>query len=213
MRVWFVGMLALACAVAGCAEQTPTTETPGPAVPEEAEPPRADLRDKRVVMLIGHENFRDEELQIPKDMLEDAGAEVLVASSSMDPSKGMMGAVVRPDMMVEDIELAELDALVLVGGTGAKEYWDDPQVHELARKVREQDKVLAAICLAPVTLANAGLLDGCVATVWRTEAARLRAQGAEYTGERVESSQGIITASGPEAANEFGRAIIQALSR
>ncbi len=72
--------------------------------------------------------------------------------------------------------------------------------------------MLAAICLAPVTLANAGLLKGKRVTVWKSEAGRVKAGGGIYTGSGVETDGRIITADGPESAEEFGRALVTALS-
>ena len=40
---------------------------------------------KRAVLIIAHENFRDEELAGPMEALEGAGVEVVIASSSMEP--------------------------------------------------------------------------------------------------------------------------------
>ncbi|MBC7348303.1 MAG: DJ-1/PfpI family protein, partial [Clostridia bacterium] len=76
----------------------------------------------------------------------------------------------------------------------------------------EQGKVLGAICLAPVTLANAGVLAGRKATVFSPEAKRLEAAGAKYTGAGVEIDGRIVTASGPENAKDFGEAIAALLA-
>ncbi|MBC7347996.1 MAG: DJ-1/PfpI family protein [Clostridia bacterium] len=100
---------------------------------------------------------------------------------------------------------------LFVGGEGAREYWDDLQAHRIAREALEQGKVLGAICLAPVTLANAGVLAGRKATVWPDEAARLKAAGAKYTGSGVEIDGRIVSASGPESAKDFGEAIARLL--
>ncbi|MHC4062693.1 MAG: DJ-1/PfpI family protein, partial [Planctomycetota bacterium] len=72
-------------------------------------------------------------------------------------------------------------------------------------------KVLAAICIAPVVLANAGLLNGVRATSFLSERETLQVAGAEFTGAPVERDGLIITASDPSAANLFGRAIADAL--
>jgi protease I len=165
------------------------------------------------VMIVAHRDFRDEELFTPRKILETAGAKVTVASSDIREASGMLGRTVKPDLLVKDINPDSYDALVFVGGPGAQEYWDDRKAHEIARRAAKGKKIVGAICIAPVTLANAGLLDGKRATVWRTEAGRLRAQGADYTGRDVEVDGNIITANGPEAAEKFGREIVAALGR
>ena len=65
---------------------------------------------KRVVMIIARRNFRDEELQQPKAILERAGIEVSVASSALDQARGMLGAVAKPDLLLTDVCAAEPDA-------------------------------------------------------------------------------------------------------
>ncbi len=214
MRVWAVGVLlwlALAC---GCGGQSvgQAGGTAAGGAPAGGAGEIAELQGKRVVMVIGHRDFRDEELLKPKALLEKAGALVIVASSSLEPAEGMLGANVKPDMLVTEVDSKEYDAVIFVGGPGAKEYWDSNTAHGLSRQAAEQGKVVAAICLAPVTLANAGLLEGRRATVWRTESGRLRAQGASYTGADVEVDGRLITANGPEAAERFGAAIAKALA-
>jgi len=212
MRAWLVPMLlgvALAC---GCAGQS---GGPGGAAAVGTQPNTAELPDlegTRVVMVIAHRDFRDEELLKPQALLEKAGAQVTVASSSLEPATGALGAKVTPDVLLKDVDADAYEAVVFIGGPGAKEYWDDRTAHALARAGVEQGKVVAAICIAPVTLANAGLLDGKKATVWRTESGRLRAQGADYTGAEVEVDGRLITSNGPEAAEEFGKAIAEALA-
>lgn len=66
--------------------------------------------------------------------------------------------------------------------------------------------MLGTICLAPVCLANAGVLSGKKATVYPDEVAGLKSAGALYTGARVEVDGRIVTASGPESTGEFGEA-------
>jgi protease I len=166
---------------------------------------------KKAIMVIAKSDFRDEELEVPKTILEESGVKVIIASSSLRTAKGMLGLKVDPDISVEEIELEDYDALIFVGGIGAREYWDDPGIHKLIKDALNSDKVLGAICIAPVTLANAGVLKDKRATVWPSEANRLRAKGAIYTGSPVEIDGNIITADGPGAAEEFGEAIVEAL--
>jgi protease I len=173
-----------------------------------------EVRDmKKVVMIIASGNFRDEELLDTKRVLERNGIEVKVASGTLRSVEGMLGAKVRPDILVADINTKDFDAIVFVGGSGASEYWDDPLAHKLAQSAISENKIVAAICIAPVTLARAGVLKGKRATVFSSEIAELKASGANYTGKPVEKDGNIITADGPSAARAFAEEIVRALSK
>ncbi len=167
---------------------------------------------KSVLMIIAPENFRDEELMEPKDVLENAGVEVTIASKGTSSAKGSYGAVVSVDRDLSEVNVDEYDAVVFVGGSGSSVYFEDETAHNIARSAYEKGKVLAAICIAPSTLANAGLLEGRKATSFPSEQENLEEKGAEYTGANVEADGRIITGSGPHAATEFGQKIVEALS-
>ena len=91
------------------------------------------------------------------------------------------------------------------------EYWDNKTAHDIARNAINKNKILAAICIAPVTLANAGVLEGKKATVWKDVVDKLKAKGVNYTGSDVEIDGKIITGNGPDAAQKFGEALVAAL--
>jgi protease I len=168
---------------------------------------------KRAVLIIANDGFRDEELFKPKEILEKNGIEVKIASSSLSPAKGMLGARAKPDILIADINPKDFDAVVFVGGQGSSEYWDDPVAHKIAQSAYSNGQVIAAICIAPVTLARAGILNGKRSTVFPCESDLLVEAGAKYTGKAVEKDGNIITASGPAAAGEFGEGLVEALKQ
>jgi protease I len=167
---------------------------------------------KKVLMVIASDRFRDEEYQKPRAILEKAGIGVTVASSSLKEAAGMLGMKVKPDILLKDARMEEYDGIVFVGGLGATEYWENPTAHALARVALESGKLTSAICLAPMTLANAGLLKGKRATIWKDVVGDFKTKGVVYTGKAVEKDGYLITGSGPDAAEEFGRALVEALS-
>jgi protease I len=169
------------------------------------------VKMKKAVMIIAQDGFRDEELLLPKEVLDKNGIEVKIASSSLTQAKGMLGARIKPDVLIQDVNARDYDAIVFIGGAGASQYWDDPLAHKLAQDALNTNRILAAICIAPVTLARAGVLRGKHATVWASEAGQLKAGGASYTGRNVERDGNVITASGPSAAAEFAQELVKAM--
>ncbi len=174
---------------------------------------RRDLEGKKVLIIIASSGFRDEEYKEPRKILEERGTKVEVASSSLKTAKGMLGAKVKPDRLLKDVKVEDYDAIIFVGGVGASEYWDDSIAHKIAKDAADSSKVVGAICLAPVTLANAGLLKGKKVTVFRSAADNIKAKGAIYTGKDLEVVGNIVTANGPGAAKKFGKTVADLLSK
>ncbi len=170
------------------------------------------LEGKKVAMVIAHQRFRDEEYLRPKEILEKEGVAVTTVSSKTDIAIGTLGAKVKPDLTLNDLKVKDYDALLFVGGGGAEEYWNNQKAHSIAVEAVQRKKVLGAICIAPVILANAGLLYGKKATVYESEIDKIKGKGAVYNGLPVERDGNIVTANGPEAAEEFGMVIVEALS-
>ncbi len=174
------------------------------------------LTGKRIMMLIAPGNFRDEELATPKDAFIKAGATVTVVSTTVRKCKGMLGAIVEPDTTLDHVKADDFDAIVLVGGSGSKTYFKSRRVHRLVKRAAKQKKVVAAICLAPIILANAGLLKNKSATVWddnnKSCSSKLTFHGARYRNEAVVTDGLIVTANGPRAAAVFAKAVIKAIS-
>lgn len=164
-----------------------------------------------VLMVIAPQNFRDEEFFQPREELEKAGARVTVASRSKGVCGGMLGGRVTADISLNDAKGADYDAVVFIGGGGSSVYFNNPQALQLVKDAYAAGKVVAAICIAPVILANAGLLKGKKATCFSSEQGSLRAKGADYTGKGLTIDGKIITADGPGSAREFGKAIVRAL--
>ncbi len=169
------------------------------------------LGGKKVLMVIASTNFRDEEYSDPRKALEDAGARVIVACSSLNTAKGKLGLEVKPDILISNVKEGDYDGIVFVGGGGSKEYFESPVAHRLAQNFYGKGKLTSAICIAPAILANAGLLKDKKATSFPSSEEILRAKGAAFTGSGVEHDGKIVTGVGPEAAKKFGEKLVEVL--
>lgn len=169
------------------------------------------IKAKRAVLIIASRNFRDEELFETKQELEKANIDTVIASTKTGVIRGMLRGKAEAAMLVNDIVVDDYDAIIFIGGSGAREYFDNSVALNIARQAARKKKVLAAICIAPAVLANAGVLDGVRATCFSTEKFKLKKAGAQYTGADVERDGLIITSNGPRAAGQFGKTIANAL--
>jgi len=171
---------------------------------------RAYCQDK-VLMVVPKKDFRDEELFVSKEIIEHSGYGVDIASSSPGYCFGMLGHNIEATMSLDDIKVADYKAVIFIGGVGAKEYWHDNRALSIARDAMKEEIVLAAICIAPVTLANAGVLEGRGATVSALFKDQIIAKGAIYSGSGIEVDVNIITASSPSSSEGFGCKIVELL--
>jgi len=168
-------------------------------------------KEKKAVLIVASKNFRDEELFDTKRVLDEAGVKSIIASSKTGAVTGMLGGSAEATIGTEDVIVDNYDAIIFIGGSGAKEYFNNKTALQIARQAAEKEKILAAICIAPSVLANAGVLEGKKATSFASEAGNLRKAKAMYTGSDVERDGLIITGSGPAAATRFGQTIVKAL--
>ncbi|MFA5117505.1 MAG: DJ-1/PfpI family protein [Candidatus Omnitrophota bacterium] len=166
---------------------------------------------KKAVFIIAQENFQDDEFAKPLEALKARGISVTVASTKLQEATGTGGMKAKPDMLLKDVAAEDFDAIVFIGGPGAAQYLDDPVAHKLAQDGVAQNKIVGGICLAPVILTNAGILKGKKATVYPSEADKLKSAGVDYTAQPVEKDGKIITADGPGSAGDFGEALAYAL--
>ncbi len=171
------------------------------------------LQKKNAVLIIPSKNFQDKELFVTQTHLQNNGVNVTIASSSMKEARGMLGKTVSPDRLYSDLDTANYDAVIFIGGSGASQYFDDPVAHEIAIEAVSKEKIVGAICIAPLILAKAGILESKRATIWSGMAEELSSYCNIYTAKRVEVDGKVITANGPQSVKVFAEAIIKKLER
>ncbi|MCL2389339.1 MAG: DJ-1/PfpI family protein, partial [Elusimicrobia bacterium] len=143
------------------------------------------MQSKKIVFVVASENFRDEEYAVPKEILENGGINVTTASTTQGKIKGRFGLEAQSDIVIDAVKVENFDGVIFIGGAGASIYFNNETALNIARDFFMEGKLTAAICIAPVILANAGVLSGKKATVF---------------------SDGIKAPEGPQAL-EAGKAI------
>ncbi|HPO91625.1 MAG TPA: DJ-1/PfpI family protein, partial [Victivallales bacterium] len=86
---------------------------------EEQNPP-VQKNKYNALMIIAENNFRDEELLIPKKILEENNIKVIISSTTIQTVTGMLKAKIKPDILLNDVNASDYDAIIFVGGIGAK---------------------------------------------------------------------------------------------
>ncbi len=166
----------------------------------------------KIALIIAQNNFRDEEYEVPKKTFEDAGFETVTISKTTGTCTSKFKRTVQATDSIDNIDVADYDAIVFIGGGGSAQYQHDVQAHMTVQEAINQNKVLAAICLAPSILALAGVLEGKNATAHPGDGVEIiKNQGANYVEEPVVVDGRIVTADGPNSAKEFADKIISLL--
>lgn len=165
-----------------------------------------------ILMIVAPERFRDEELFDTQAELMQAGHRTIVASTCTGLCLGSRGGQVMAELTLDEVDCGDYAAVVFVGGGGSKLLFHNAGAQRIAQEMAQNHKIVAAICLAPVILANAGVLAGRQATVAGTEATTIAAHGAHYSGPGVTVDENIVTANGPKSSRQFGRSIAQMLA-
>ncbi len=169
--------------------------------------------NKKVLLIIAGHDFQPIEYADSKKVLEQAGVQVVTASS-VDAPRAADGSSAQADVLVEDVVVDNYDGVFLIGGPGALDDLDNEKIHSIMKAAAQKEKLYGAICISPRILAGVGLLRGKKATGWNGDnnlGEILQQAGAEYARQDTVVDGNVITASGPEAAEEFGRVIAETL--
>ena len=167
----------------------------------------------KIAMVIASKDFRDEEYFQTREILEKAGFQVSVFSDKKGVALGKFGGEVEIKKTLEDLDVSNFNCLLFVGGSGAIECLDNPSSYFLINEARNEKKLIAAICIAPLILVHAGILKGKKATVWSSDLDKsaikeFKKQEVEYIPEKSVIDGKIITADGVDAIEEFCEKII-----
>lgn len=168
--------------------------------------------ENKVVIILANHDFQDVEYSETAEALRSAGIDISIAAAVNEECKGTHGLEVSVDLALDEVDPNQFDAIVLIGGVGVEAYLHDDAVHSLLKSFKSADKIVAAICWAPAVLANAGVLLGKRATVWAGAIDDLISNGAQYTADPVTVDGKIVTANGPDSANQFGMTIAKLIT-
>lgn len=145
------------------------------------------------------------------DLLRRAGIEVTTAGLKPGIVTASRGVQLVPDTTLEAALAADYDMVVLPGGMpGAGHLKEDARVLALLKKMAAAGKYTAAICAAPMVLAEAGVLAGRQATSYpgfldgRADVT-LRSEAVVQDGT-------VLTSRGPGTAMDFALALIEVLA-
>jgi protease I len=165
------------------------------------------------VLIVATNGFEEWELFGPRQILQEKGADVVLASLTLDPIQATVhdepGRTIKPDLTIEQANADDFDGLILPGGVRNP---DKLRIHgnviELIRRFDEQGKPIGAICHGPWLLVEADLLRGRTATCWPSIRTDVKNAGANVVDDSAVTDANIVTSRNPDDVEAFTNALI-----
>ena len=173
------------------------------------------IPDSRV-LIVATDGFEEWELFGPRQILQQRGADVVLASLKRDPIQATVhddpGRKIRPDLTVDEASADDFDALILPGGVRNP---DTLRLHgnviDLIRAFDRHDKPIGAICHGPWLLVEADVVEGVTVTGWPSVRTDLANAGADVVDDEAVVDGNFVTSRKPDDIPAFSDALIALL--
>lgn len=166
------------------------------------------------VAVLAADGFEQSELFEPKKALEEAGAEVKIVSLEAGEIKGWneknWGDSIAVDLTVDEASADDFDALQLPGGVmNPDKLRMNEKAVQFIKSFFDAGKPVAAICHAPWTLIEAGVVKGKTLTSWASLKTDLQNAGAKWIDREVVADNGLVTSRNPQDIPAFNQKMIE----
>lgn len=166
-----------------------------------------ELEGKKVAILVA-EGFEEVELTEPKRALEEAGAKTFVVSPEDKMVRGWAmtdwGQSIPVDVPLDKADASGFDALMLPGGVMNPDHLRmNEKAVEFVKEFFAEGKPVGAICHAPWTLIEAGVVEGRTMTSYPSVKTDLRNAGAKWVDREVVVDNGLVTSRSPKDLKAF----------
>lgn len=175
------------------------------------------MATKKIAFLTATEGVERVELTDPWESVTQAGHTATLLSTesgTVQTFDHLDKAETRTiDGIVKEASVDDFDALVLPGGVANPDALrTDEDAVAFIKAFVESGKPVAAICHAPWTLVEAGVLKGRTLASWPSLQTDIRNAGGTWQDEEVVVDGNLITSRNPDDIPAFNRALLEALS-
>ncbi len=148
------------------------------------------------------------------DLLRRAEIQVVTASlSTQQQITASRGVRLVADTTLDNVMYDAFDMLVLPGGQPGTDHLNaDPRIHAAIKRLHNDGKWLAAICAAPLVLAESGILDGLRVSSYPGVLSPTDWPALQLSNDAVVCDNTVITSRGPGTAMAFALTIIEKLT-
>jgi protease I len=170
--------------------------------------------DGKTIAFLAADGVEQAELTEPRKAVEEEGAETHLISLESGAIQGYdhldKADKFEVDRAVGDADAADYDGLVLPGGVANPDHLRmDEDAVAFVRAFFEAGKPVGAICHAPWTLIEAGVVDGLELTSWPSLRTDLKNAGAKWVDKEVVVDKGLTTSRKPDDLPAFNEKIVE----
>jgi len=176
------------------------------------------LDDKKIAILIAPRGTEEPEFEKPRQAVEQAGGAVTVISLETGDAESVNndldpGKTFAVDQAIGDVVAEDFDGLVIPGGSvGADKLRGSDAVVAFVKAFFDAGKPVAAICHAPWTLIEAGVVEGRTLTSFPTLQTDIRNAGGTWVDQEVVVDQGLVTSRNPDDLPAFCAKMVEAFA-
>jgi protease I len=176
------------------------------------------LDGKRIAILVANEGIEQVELTEPREALREAGAATEIVSLEEGEVQAFnhldKADTFEVETLVADANVDDYHGLLLPGGVANPDAlrMDDNAV-KFVRAFFDAGKPVAAICHAPWTLVEAGVVKGRKLTSWPSLQTDIRNAGGEWVDEEVvvdtSTPPTLVTSRKPDDLEAFNAKMVE----
>lgn len=171
---------------------------------------------KKIGLVVASQGYQPTEYGLPKEILSNNGIKVITISDQPTIAIAKDNSTTDVDITLSQVIALDFDGIFLIGGPGALEHLNTPKMHEILQQMEVLNKPYGAICISPRILAEANVLNYKKATGWDEDLkldSIFKKHNVKYEKNKPVVIDGnVITATGPDAAEEFGLSILRLLN-
>src|SRR4051812_41798127 len=172
------------------------------------------LDGKNIAILVANEGIEQVELTEPRKALEEAGANVVLIAPESGEAQAFnhldKADAFPVDKTVGDASADDYDGLMLPGGVANPDNLrTDKDAVAFVRAFFDSGKPVAAICHAPWTLVEAGVVKGRTLTSWPSLQTDIRNAGGTWVDEEVVVDEGLVTSRKPDDLEAFNDKMLE----
>jgi protease I len=170
--------------------------------------------DAKRVAVLATDGFEQDELMLPRQALDDAGAKTTVVSLHSGSIRGWKnkawGESVKVDATIDEARSTEFDALLIPGGVMNPDAMrQNEKAVEFVREFFFAGKPVAAICHAPWMLVEAGVVRDRTLTSWPSLRTDIQNAGGIWEDRDVVTDDGLVTSRKPADIPAFNRKMLE----